>query len=266
MSGSSSSKEAPLLSERHGFALTLTFNRPDRLNAVSSGMYHDLIEALESVEIGGDLRVVVLRGSGRAFCVGADLKAHEEGQSPEQRREYVDLGQRACLAIQQCPVPVVAVVHGYALGAGAEMAMSADFVIAAEDAQLGFPELQLGTFFGGGITSEMVRLLGLARARGLLFLGERFTGEQAAEWGLILRSVSQAGIEEAVGSLVGRLSALAPVSVAHAKRVLANSHRLPMDEVMRIEAETLLECMETDDWTEGIRAFAEKRVPRFEGR
>jgi enoyl-CoA hydratase len=254
-----------VLSERSGPVLTLRMNRPHRLNAVSSTLYRALIQGIEgATDLGA--RVVVLAGSGRAFCVGADLKAHSEGRSDEQRREYVDLAQHVCLAIQRCPVPVVAAVQGYALGAGAEMALSADFVIMADDARMGFPEIGLGSFFGGGITARMVPLLGLAKTKEVLLLGERFSGRQAAEWGLIHRSVPAEDLDASVHALAGRLASLAPVSVASAKEMLEDARSLDMDTVMRREAELLIECMDTEDWAEGVRAFAEKRSPRFEGR
>jgi enoyl-CoA hydratase len=183
-----------------------------------------------------------------------------------ERRAYVELGQRACLSIQQCPVPVVAGVKGYALGAGAEIALSADFVIMADDAQMGFPEVSLGTFFGGGVTTRIVELVGMSRAKEVLFLGDRFSGHRAEEWGLVYQSVPERDLESSVQALAGRLADLAPLSVALAKRIIGEARGIGVDEVMRREAKALAACMETSDWAEGVRAFAERRQPRFEGR
>jgi enoyl-CoA hydratase len=255
----------PLLVQHVESVLNVTFNRPTRLNAVSTAMYRDLISALQTVR-DRKARVVVLRGSGRAFCVGADLKAHEDGRTDEEQRRYVRLAKQACLAIQDCPVPVVAAVQGYALGGGAEIALSSDFVIMSDDAEMGFPELRIGTFFGGGITSRLITMVGMVKAKQLLFLGERFSGIEAAEWGVIYRSAPLESLDEEVDELVSGLAALAPVSVSLAKHLMNEAYRLDIAQVMEREEEALLACMTTEDWIEGVRAFAEKRQPRFEGR
>lgn len=265
MSSDRNGDTPPVLVERSESVLTLRLNRPDRLNAVSETMYRHLIDHLASVKELG-VRAVVLAGAGRSFCVGADLKDHRQDREDAERREYVLLGQRACLAVQRCHVPVVAAVHGHALGAGAELALSADFVIMAEDAKMGFPELSLGTFFGGGLTVRIVQLVGLARAKELLFVGEQFTGQDAARWGLIYRAVSAASLNKAVTELASQITRLAPVPTALAKDLIGRAQYLALDEVVRLEAEGLLACMATEDWAEGVRAFSEERPPRFEGR
>ncbi len=129
-----------VLATRSGSTATLALNRPDRLNAVSEELYQTLIDELVAADSDPDVRAVVITGAGRAFCVGADLKAHKSGtRSREEQAHYLDLGQRVCEQIQTMDTPVVAAVNGYALGAGAEMAVSADFLVVAEDARWAFP-------------------------------------------------------------------------------------------------------------------------------
>lgn len=254
-----------VLAEVSESVLTLTLNRPDRLNAVSESMYRHLIGHFQALDE-NEVRAVVLTGAGRSFCAGADLKDHQQGRTEAERRDYVNSAQAACVAVQRCRVPVVAAVHGHALGAGAELALSSDFVVMAEDANMGFPELTIGTFFGGALTARLAHLVGLVRARELLFVTQQFTGEDAARWGLVHRAVPAGDLHSAVGDLVERLIHLAPIPTALAKDLIARAPHLELDEVMRLEAEALLSCMTTYDWAEGVRAFAQKRPPTFEGR
>jgi enoyl-CoA hydratase len=251
--------------ESRGAVLRVTLNRPERLNAVSEELYAALLEQLAAAEADPGIRCVLLTGAGRAFCVGADLKAHGERVRSQADQEcYVELGQRVCARIQQMGTPVVAVVRGYALGAGAEMAVSADFLVIARDAQMGFPEVSIGTFVGGGVTHRLPRLVGLRKASELLTLGERFTGAQAAEWGLANAAVDPDRLDEAADDLAAALVAKAPISLARMKRALLGADSL--DVALSREAGDLLAVMRTEDWAEGVRAFAERRAPVFTGK
>jgi enoyl-CoA hydratase len=256
---------APVLADRHGHTLTLTLHRPDRLNAVSEPMYEQLRDRLREGDADRDVRVIVLRGAGRAFCAGADLKAHAgPARTPAQRRAYAELAAGVARTAATIGTPVVAAVHGYAVGAGAELAVAADFLVVARDTVLAFPELSLGTYVGGGVTARLPRLVGLARARDLLLTGRRFTGAEAAAWGLAHAAVPAGDLDDATADLAGRLAAAAPVPVALMKAQLAD---LPTLEVaLRDEVEALVCCMGTSDWTEGVTAFAARRTPAFEGR
>ena len=249
--------------ERADSVVRLVLARPERLNAVSEELYRRLLEELSRADAGSDVRVIVLAGEGRAFCVGADLKAHAEGRTSAQQAEYVELGWRVCEAIQRSSKPVIAAVHGYALGAGAEMATSADFLVMAEDAQMGFPEISIGTYVGGGVTRRLPRLVGLRRATELLMLGERFTGTDAVAWGLAHLAVPADKLDAAVSDLAQRLAAKAPLSLARLKAALQSE--APFDEVLRTEAADLLAIMRTADWAEGVRAFRDRRTPSFKG-
>lgn len=256
---------APVLAERSGHTLTLTLHRPERLNAVTEGMYHALIAQLRGADADPGVRVVVLRGAGRAFSTGADLTAHAGAErTVDQRRDYAALGADAVRTAATIRMPVVAAVHGYAIGAGAELATGVDFLVAAEDAVLAFPELGLGTYPGGGVTARLPQLVGLARARELLFTGRRFTGAEAAQWGLAYRAVPADQLDAAVGTLADALAAAAPVPTAQLKRDLYAPRGVA--EALAAEVEALVRCMGTADWREGLAAFAEKRPPRFEGR
>jgi len=254
----------PVRVERTDRVVRLVLNRPERLNAVSEQLYGRLLEELERADADSDLRVVVLAGEGRAFCSGADLKAHAEGaRTAEQLAEYVELGWRVCERIQRSRKPVIAAVQGYALGAGAEMATSADFLVMAEDAQMGFPEVAIGSYVGGGVTRRLPRLVGLRRATELLVLGERFSGTDAFAWGLAYRAVPAASLETAVRELTERLITKAPLSFARLKAALRSE--APFDDVFRTEAADLLAIMRTSDWAEGVAAFRDRRTPSFKG-
>lgn len=255
----------PVLTTVDGSVQTISFNRPERLNAVSEELYEQTIVALRAADADPTIRAVVLTGTGRAFCVGADLKAHGAGgRTPERQRYYTDLGQRVCEQILTMSTPVIAAVAGYALGAGAEMAVSADFLVMADDAKMGFPEVSIGTYVGGGVTHRLPRLVGLRRATDLLILGDRFTGEQAAEWGLAYRSVPTDQVAATANELAGRLAEKAPLSMAKIKAALYRDDDIAT--ALADEPKQLVELMGTRDWAEGVAAFAEKRAPVFEGR
>ncbi len=262
-------EEMPLLIARDEAArvLVLTLNRPDRLNAVSYPLYEALVEALAEADRDDGVRAVVITGTGRAFCVGADLKAHA-GDEPTraERRQYGKMAQRANRAVQRIAKPVVAAVNGHAVGAGMELALSCDIIIVAEDAKLRFPELALGTFVGGGVTYTLPRRVGTAKANELLLLADFFTPREAEQMGMVNRVVPTADVMPTALLIAGRLATRAPIPVRHAKALLHASHRLGRRAAMRREADALLACMESEDWREGIRAFHDRRDPEYHGR
>ena len=247
-----------------GNVATISLNRPDRLNAVIEQLYDDVLSALDVALYDNDVRAIVLTGAGRAFCVGADLKAHGEGtRTPEQKRAYLTKANDVCKRLRTIPKPIIAAVNGYALGAGAEMAISADFVLMKQSAQIGFPEVSIGTFLGGGVTHVLPQLVGMTRARELIFTGERIDGEQSAAMGLATRSFPDETFEDGVRAFAELIASKAPVSMAFAKDHFAELRSY--DHALNSELDAILSCMKTDDWAEGIAAFAEKRPPVFKG-
>jgi enoyl-CoA hydratase len=231
-------------------------NRPERLNAVSEELYGDLEPALLEAAADPATRAVLLSGSGRAFCAGADLKAHAERErGPAERRAYVWAGQRVCRLLQRMPKPVVAAVHGHAIGAGAELAIAADVVVCADDAQLRLPEIGLGTFVGGGASQRLPLLVGQLRAKQLLLLGRPLTGAEAADWGLASEAVPAAELAERAAALARELAALPVRSLQLAKEALNRAGATTLDEALVFEAEGLLACMGEEAWSAGVEAF-----------
>jgi enoyl-CoA hydratase len=253
--------------EKHaaGFA-QITFNRPHRLNAVIEGLYRDTLSALDQAAADKSVRTVILTGAGRAFSVGADLKEHAAGaRTVFDKRAYLMLGNEVCKRIHELEKPVIAAVNGYALGGGAEMAVAADFILMAESARIGFPEASIGTFIGGAVSQILPRIVGLAKARELIYFGERIDGREAQAIGLATRCFSDARFMDEARDFAARLATKAPVSLRLAKRCLNTAARRDLDSVLAFELDGILACMATRDWQEGIDAFAQKRPPVFTG-
>lgn len=243
----------------------VTLTRPDRLNAVTKELYAGVQGALERANE-DDARVIVLEGEGRAFCVGADLKDHDERErTAAEKREYAWTAQRTCEAIQTHERPVIAKVQGYAIGAGAEMALSADLIVMAAQAEIRFPETSIGTYVGGGVTDTLPERVGTAKAKELLLTAASLDGTEAAEIGLVNEVVPDDELDDAVNDLATEVANNAPIPITFAKKQL-NQQPTDRELVLTAEVDALLTCMETADWQEGIDAFAEEREPVFEGR
>lgn len=206
--------EAPLRSSvSPNGVLTLTLNRPRKLNAITAALAQDLWRALEHAHSAPAIKAVLLRGEGRAFCAGRDINA------PPSDAE-LDAVQRVATAIVGCCKPVVAAVHGWVVGAGLEWMLDADIVIAARSARFKLPEASLGVFVTGGLVATLPAAAGLARAKALMLLGEEFSAEQALGWGLVWKMVDDNELGTASSDIAGRLAALNADVAARYKRVL----------------------------------------------
>ena len=256
-----------VLASRDGTLLTLTLNRPHRLNAVSMRLYQRLITELEGAAADPGVRCVILTGTGRAFSAGADLKEHRDAPpSREERRRYIDAGQRACHLIQTLGTPVVAAMNGHAIGAGLEIALSADVAIVAEEARLRLPEVALGTFVGGGAVYTVAERVGALKAREIIFLGDFFSGADAAAMGLVNLAVPAPEVLRVATRWAERLARLAPIPLAAAKRLIGSAPDMSREEAMAQEAAVLDTIFDTEDWVEGLAAFHAKRRPDFKGK
>jgi len=215
------------------------------------------------------LRVLVLRGAGRAFCAGQDLEerrrapgvaAADLGESI--RRNYAPLIR----AIRDFPVPVIAVVHGVAAGSGANVALASDMVIAARSASFVQPFTRIGLIPDAGGGWRLPRVIGAARARGLTLLGEPLSAEQAAAWGLIWQCVDDDALDTEVASVVARLKAGAPLAIAATRSALNAGAHMSLEEYLQVEEKMQRDLGYTQDYAEGVTAFFEKRAPEFNGR
>ena len=206
------SPQKVLLEVRDGI-LTVTLNRPAKLNAIDSELAHQLLDAVNLAASDAQVRVLLLRGAGRAFCAGRDVGA------PPTEEDLV-LVQSVAAALVGLPKPVVAAVHGWTVGAGLEWMLDADLVIAAESTRFKLPEAALGVFVTGGLTATLPASAGLARAKGLILLGEEFGAAQAHAWGLVWQVAADSELEAVARSLSERLAKLEPEVVRRFKKVL----------------------------------------------
>lgn len=266
MTTTDTTSESPTVYCRNGDVARILLNRPDNLNAVTSELYAGIRDGLSRAEAEGALAVII-EGVGQAFCVGADMENHADTERTiKERRDYVWQAQDTCKTMQTHSQPIIAQVHGYAIGAGAELALSADFILMAEDAEIRFPEVGIGTFVGGGITYTLVQRVGSARAKELILSTACLSGEDAAEEGIVTAAYPESELDSATADLAGDLAGNAPIPMSLAKSQFARVGTATREDMLTAEAEALQACMSTDDWQEGVDAFAENREPEFRGR
>ena len=267
MTSPSSAPSAPLRVERRDGALILTLDRPDRANALSRELIGAIGDAARAAASDDSVRAIVVTGAGeKVFCAGADLK-ERQGLSRDDVRAVVRFYRSEFGALDRSPKPVVAALNGLALGGGLELALMCDLRIAAPHAQLGLPETSLAIIPGAGGTQKLPRIVGEARAKELILLGRRLTADEALSWGLVNR-VTAAGanvVDEALGWLAPILRG-APIAQAAALEAIDAGLDADLATGMQLEVLAYERTLVSADRDEALRAFAEKRAPKYEGR
>lgn len=249
--------------ELTGGIATITLNRPEVMNALSSGLRRELLDALQRSH--HEARVMVLTGVGRAFCSGQDLQDAGKIGSFDLERILNDEYVSMIKAITDSPIPTLAAVNGAAAGAGANLALAADIVIAAESASFIQAFTRIGLVPDAGGSYWLPRQIGLARSMGAMLLGDKITARQAADWGMIYEAVPDAGFAAHVRARAAQLSAGPAVAYRGVKAMLRASFGNDLDTQLALEARLQGECGQTTDFREGVAAFLEKRPAQFTG-
>ena len=247
----------------------LTLNRPDRLNSFNTTMHLEVRAALSSIVDGAKARVLVLSGAGRGFCAGQDLgdRAVAPGGAAVDLGESIEKNYKPLvMTLRNLPMPVIGAVNGVAAGAGANIALACDLVVAARSASFVQAFAKLGLVPDSGGTWFLPRLVGTARAMGLAFLGEKLSAEQAAQWGLIWRCVDDAEFAPVVDALARQLAAAPTLGLARTKQAIYESWGRSLEQQLDAERDFQRELGHSADYAEGVAAFGEKRAPVFTGK
>ena len=258
-----------VLEQKHDGIATLIMNRPDRLNALNNDLSVALNEALGRVAEDASIRVVVITGGGRAFCAGGDLSLIGKGRATGATQELEPLlrsGMQAVLKIRTMPQPVIAAVNGPAAGAGMNIALAADIRIATEEATFGQNFSKVGLFPDFGGTYFLPQLVGPAKAAELFYTGEMIDAKTALDLGIVNRVVPAAQLETEVKLLAQKIAEGPPVAIRAVKKSLFGSEKKKLADALEHEVQEQIRCYLSEDCSEGIRAFFEKRSPRFHGK
>lgn len=268
MSGTMGSDKTILLTIAEGVA-TVTLNRPDRLNSFTAAMHEELREAIAELRDDKAVRCLLLTGAGRGFCAGQDLsdRAVAPGaQGPDLGASIETNYNPLVRSLRSLPMPVVCAVNGVAAGAGANIALACDIVLAARSASFIQAFCKIGLIPDSGGTWTLPRLVGHARAIGLAMLGDKVSAEQAEAWGMIWKTVDDDKLMEEAGALARHLASQPTHGLALIKQALNASSANDLDTQLDLERDLQREAGRSRDYREGVAAFVEKRVPKFEGR
>lgn len=256
-----------LLIEREDGVAVVTFNRPQVRNALNRATLAELAQAIDELEADPGVRAVVLTGAGdRAFVAGADINELRAMGDAAEAQAFAAYGQGVFNRLEQMAKPVIVAINGYALGGGCEMAMACDIRLAADTAQLGQPEINLGIFPGYGGSQRLPRLVGRGAAKLMIMTGEMVSAQEALRLGLVDRVVPAAELLAVAKALAKNLASKAPVALALAKKAINTGLDYGLERAIAYEAELFGQVAETEDRREGTAAFLEKRKPEFKGR
>jgi enoyl-CoA hydratase/carnithine racemase len=257
--------DALVVAERTGASSILTFNRPEKRNALSTALLHELEARLDDVERDEDVRVVVLTGAGdRAFVAGADI-AEYAAQDQDAFGAYQRFSRRLFSRLDGFPKPVIGAINGYALGGGFEIALCCDVLVASTNARFGLPEGLLGLSPGGGGTQRLARAVGPFVAADVLLAARRLAADDAYRLGLVAEVVEADALRDAALAKAEAIAKVAPLATAEMLRLIQAAGDAPLEDGLTLEQEALWRLRATADALEGIDAFVAKREPRFRG-
>ena len=261
--------ECLLYEVKDGIA-TLTLNRPDRLNALGGSLREDLHDAVTRSADDPEVRVMVITGAGKGFCSGGDVKAMGEAKAGQRERPLIEKiapgRDRTLLAMREAPQPIIAAVNGAAAGAGMNLALGCDIRIASTAARFTQAFVKRGLHPDWGGTYFLPRVVGTAKACEMIFTGDVIDAAEAERLGIVSRVVAPEELMPAAYELARRIAAGPPVAIRLAKRSIYANSELDLRAALQVETMAQNICFETEDATEGIRAFGEKRAPTFKGR
>ncbi len=244
---------------------TITLNRPDSMNALSPDLLSELQYAISVASIDQDLKTLVIRGNGRSFCAGADLLFFDSAfENLSLLNPYIQLLNQCFLDLENLDIPTVAVVQGFALAGGLELAMACDMTIVSNEAKLGDQHANFGLMPGGGSTQRLPRRIGMQRAMELLTTGRWLTGPEAVDWGLALRSTDEANLNAELESILSSLRDKSRESLSWIKSITRQGRDLSVSSGIQLESSAFVQYLATSTHPrEGIQAFKEKRKPDF---
>lgn len=244
---------------------TLTFDRPEVLNALNLEVIAEFHGAILQIRENSDARVLILTGAGKAFVAGADITVLQ-GFDPLGAKQFAQAGQSALFALEAMDIPVIACVNGFALGGGCEIAMACDFLYAAEKAKLGQPEINLGLIPGFGGSQRLVRLVGKGRAKELCMTGRIIKAQEAFAMGLVTRIFPAESLMEETLKIAQTIAEKGAVALRAVKHVIDNGFDVDLKTACALEADAFSVCFASPDQKEGTTAFLEKRAPKFTGK
>lgn len=251
-----------LIINLEGEVAIISFNRPEALNALNKEVLEELEKVIDWLEGNSHIKVVILTGEGKAFVAGADI-AQMKDMSPGEARQFAVLGQRVFRKIEKLEKPVIAAINGFALGGGCELAMGCDIRLASPKAKLGQPEVGLGITPGFAGTQRLSRLVGMSKAKELIFTGDPINAEEALRIGLVDRVTGEENLLEEAKNLANKIASKAFKAVKYSKAAINMGIQVDIDTGASIEADLFALCFATEDQKEGMNAFIEKRKPNF---
>ncbi|USK46609.1 enoyl-CoA hydratase-related protein [Cytobacillus oceanisediminis] len=248
---------------QHGKLGLIALNRPKVLNAINRSMVSEILDTMEEFEADSSIKAIVLCGKGRAFAAGADIDemANDQTIDFELRNQFKDWDRLAMFK-----KPIIGAVHGFALGGGFELALCCDLLFAADNAEFGFPEVNLGVMPGAGGTQRLTKLVGKTKAMEWLFTGKRITAKEALQHGIVNQLISEELLLEETIKAAEQIANQAPIAIRLIKEAVLKAADTSLNEGMEFERKNFYLLFSTEDQKEGMKAFIEKRKPQFKGK